>query len=582
MIKWIKKQSLVFSSSILLAVLFMTQAIVMNYVSYDAQKQAKFGEFQAIGEKLQAQAQMDIQYIESAMEWMNGDRTSSSAEMDILNRLLNATIDDELIVRAYFLTTNYTKTEEQNELTFLQTSNTFMDVGHQAGDIYIASEELLEQFQQALNNQSGLSEEYTDDYGDWITYLAPLRDAQGTTVAVMGLDFDYDIVKDFLIETFFKSTIIAVIPAIIAIILATLIIRIVIQPLRTLVRLAKEAANGDLTVQVPTTFGNEIGQAARSFNEMVTSLRELAVHIDHTSKEVSESSSALKETAGQSESAMNDISSAIQSVSAGAETQLASAQECQRAMTEMAIVIQRIAESSSTVSELATDTSHLAAEGETVVSQAVKQMHTIEKQVTGAAEVMLQLNQSSERIGDIIGHITEVADQTNLLALNASIEAARAGEHGKGFAVVAQEIRKLAERSKESSDEIAAILEEIRSKSEGVSASLSESARETRVGTELVNASGESFRSIHEAVNQVSGQVQEVSAASEQMSAGSEEIAASMVELEQMANASSSHSQEVAAASEEQLASIEELSHSSQQLQNLANELRQAVGKFKV
>src|SRR5690606_12203680 len=198
-----------------------------------------------------------------------------------------------------------------------------------------------------------------------------------------------------------------------------------------------------------------IGQVAQSFNEMVASLRELTYRVEHTAKEVSEASFTMKETASQAESVTQDISTSIQSSAAGAESQLASAQECQRAMTEMTIGIQKIADSSSTVSELATDTSQLAAGGEAVINQTVQQMNKIEQQVTGASHIMQELNESNIYINDIIVQITEIADQTNLLALNASIEAARAGESGKGFAVVAQEIRKLAERSKESSHEIA-------------------------------------------------------------------------------------------------------------------------------
>jgi methyl-accepting chemotaxis protein len=234
------------------------------------------------------------------------------------------------------------------------------------------------------------------------------------------------------------------------------------------------------------------------------------------------------------------------------------------------------------VSDLAVDTALLAAEGGVIINQTVEQIERLEGHVAHAAESMRELNSHSSRIGEILAHIGEVAGQTNLLALNASIEAARAGEHGKGFAVVALEIRKLAERSKASSEEIAEILHAIGDRTQTLSATLDVSASEARESTSLANSSGESFKSILDAVGQVSSQVQEVSAASEQMSASSQQIAASLEELARIAQTSAGHSQQVAAASEEQLASVEEVAGAAEQLRTLASDLGVAVSRFTV
>lgn len=580
--KWFKSKSLVFSSSLTLALLCVTLIMVVNYFSYDAQKKAMDNEFFIIGQKLQAQAQANTVLIEAVEKEIKDGQITVTDDQDILKRLLNAMLDDELVANAYYYLPDIVEVEGRKELVLLQVTDSIDEMGLHAGDRYTVNDEYIKSFQHALNKGAQLSNPYTDEYGEWMAYLAPIKGEDGRTIAVLGIDYDYDKVEKKQNQLILKSSMIALVVSAIAIVIVIILVKIVIRPLRVLVGYANQAANGDLTVQVPITSGNEIGQAALSFNEMVRSLRELTTHIDRTSQDVSEASTAMKETAGQTEGATNEIATAIQAVASSAETQLASAQECQRAMLEMTVGIQKIAEASSTVSELAVDTTQLASQGEVIISETVDQMATIEQRVADAATVMQELNESSARINDIIGHITEVADQTNLLALNASIEAARAGEYGKGFAVVAQEIRKLAERSKVSSDEIVTILHEIGSKAQGAASSLTQSASETRKGTQLVNASGESFRLILHSVNQVSEQVQEVSASSEQMSAGSEEIAASMVELERMAETAASRSQEVAAASEEQLASVEEMASSSEQLQQLAEQLRAAVGRFKI
>jgi len=580
MLSW--KRSLVFRCSIILSVLFVIVVGINNLLSYQSQKNGVYSEFLTVGDKLQAQGNANAVIIETIAQALNGGQALPGSQLEMLKRLLNAMTDDKYIANAYYVNAQLSETGDDKEFKLLQVGDSLEAAGVTSGSSYTPNEQFIAAYKLAMEGQSQLSDAYDDDYGTWITYLAPITNSSRDVIAVLGLDFDYGKVVKEINALLWKNVLIALLISLVAITLVVLFLRQSLKPLRTLVVRAREAANGDLTVQVNVNNENEIGQAAEAFNEMISSLRQLTVHIAKTSTEVTQSSLSLKEMAGQTESASNEISTAIQGVASGAETQLVSSQESQRAMTEMALGIQRIAESSSTVSELAADTSQLAVDGEAVMSETVKQMNVIEQQVSNAARVTEELTASSNSIGDIVTHILEIANQTNLLALNASIEAARAGEAGKGFAVVAQEIRKLAERAKHSSDEISNILQGIGVRANDLALNLRHSALETRKGSELVNASGESFRSILSSIKQVSDQVQEVSAASEQMSAGSEEVAASMEELERMAVNTAAHSQQVAAASEEQLASVQEVASASQQLQQLANELKTAVGKFKV
>ena len=580
MLSW--KRSLVLRSSIILSVLFVIVVSVSNLSTYQSQKDSVYSEFLTVGDKLQAQGNANTVVIEPLSQALQAGESLPEHQMDILKRLLNAMTDDEFLANSYYIGADLIDQDGKKMVKYLQASDSLASFGAVGGSSYELNEQYYAAYQIALTGDSKLSDYYVDEYGTWISYFAPITGSNGDIIAVLGLDFDYGKVVEEINLLLWKNILIALIISVIAITLVVLFLRQSLKPLKTLVDRAREAANGDLTVQVNVKNENEIGQAAEAFNEMISSLRQLTVHIAKTSTEVTQSSLSLKEMAGQTEAATNEISTAIQGVASGAETQLVSSQESQRAMTEMALGIHRIAESSSTVSELAADTSQLAVNGEAVMSETVKQMNVIEQQVSNAANVMEELNAASNSIGNIVTHILEVASQTNLLALNASIEAARAGEAGKGFAVVAQEIRKLAERAKHSSDEISDILQSISIRANDVTLNLQHSALETRKGSELVNASGESFRLILNSIKQVSDQVQDVSAASEQMSAGSEEVAASMEELERMAVNTAAHSQQVAAASEEQLASIQEVASASQQLQQLANDLKTAVGKFKV
>ncbi len=582
MIQWLRKKSLVASCSLALSVLMIAAVSIVATLMYQSTKDEVFRKFSHVGNKLRDVAQADIHMISVTAAAMAEGKEPPQDEMAIMKRLLSGTTDDYLVANAYYLLPEYRQEGDNKYFRYLQASQSLESMDIVAGSEYENHGSFSQVYEQALKGEAGLTEVFADEYGEWLTYLSPLKDDSGKVVAVYGADYDYHSVSERLSALVWTAILISAAAIALSALLIFLLLRQALRPLQVMAARAKEAAEGDLTVSVPVTSTNEVGRASSSFNEMVANLRQLAIQINRTSSEVSNSSGHLKETAGQTEAATNEIAQAISQVAVGADTQLASSGECQRAMSEMAAGIQRIAESTAVVSDLAADTANLATDGADVIQQTVRQMGLIEDHVGNAARDMQELNHSSERIGSILAHIAEVANQTNLLALNASIEASRAGEHGKGFAVVAHEIRKLAERSKQSSEEISDVLHEIGERSQAVTKSLNISAEQVREGTKLANASGESFQAIHHAVRQVSGQVEEVSSAAEQMSAGSEEVAASLEQLERTAQVSASNAQEVAAASEEQLASVEEVASASQQLSTLASQLNEAVTRFKV
>jgi len=197
-------------------------------------------------------------------------------------------------------------------------------------------------------------------------------------------------------------------------------------------------------------------------------------------------------------------------------------------------------------------------------------------------DILVGLQQQSQEIEHILSTITNIAGQTNLLALNASIEAARVGEHGKGFAVVALEVRKLADLSHNSSQQISVLLNDIATNIHQASAAMNTSMEQVEHGARAVNSAGETFEGIVGALQSVNEQVHEVSAAAEQMSASSEQVAASLDELARIGQNASQNSQSVAASSEEQMAMMQEISGSASTLRDMAIELDQEVKKFKL
>jgi methyl-accepting chemotaxis protein len=183
-------------------------------------------------------------------------------------------------------------------------------------------------------------------------------------------------------------------------------------------------------------------------------------------------------------------------------------------------------------------------------------------------QVVGGLSRNSEKIGNIVGVIDDVADQTNLLALNAAIEAARAGEQGRGFAVVADEVRKLAERTTASTKEIASMVKNIQEDTGKAVGSMEVSAKEVSSGVTLANQAGSSLQEIVHEAKGVQEMVQQIATAAEEQSAAAEEI--------------SSNVESIASVSKQNAAASEQTSAASQEISRLTDDLQSLVGKFKL
>ncbi|WP_286181002.1 methyl-accepting chemotaxis protein [Bacillus sp. ISL-37] len=365
--------------------------------------------------------------------------------------------------------------------------------------------------------------------------------------------------------------------------IATYISRIISKPVQLVSYAAKQMADGNLAIEKINVKNNdEIGQLAADFNEMATNLRNLIYQVSSTSEQVAASAEEMMASADQTNSATNQVATAIQEVAGGAELQSKNTEESARAVEEMSEGIQRVAVTTSTVAESAADTTKQAMLGHESLEKVIEKMKTINHTTSETNAVIKDLDRKSAEIGKIIEVITGIADQTNLLALNAAIEAARAGEHGKGFAVVADEVRKLAELSRQSASQISGLIEVIQKETHQVVEMMNKGTAEISEGTLLVEDTGKTFDEILKSIENVSSEIQEVSAISEEMSASVMQVNASIDEVTKIARGSVASTAEIASATEEQLASMEEVASSSASLARLAENLREMVAKFKI
>ncbi len=368
-----------------------------------------------------------------------------------------------------------------------------------------------------------------------------------------------------------------------AIAIGTILTLNITRPLIRISDSTRRVANGDLTVdELKLKNRDEIGDLARSFNQMVRNTHNLIHQVNVSAGQVVSYAEELTASAEQTGKAAEQIAKSIQEVAIGSENQANNADSSSKAINEMSAGIQQIAVHAGQVSHTSVGASDKAAEGNKAIQTAGKQIRSINETVHGLAVTIKALGERSNEIGQITGVITGIAAQTNLLALNAAIEAARAGEHGSGFAVVAHEVRKLAEQSAQSAEQIAELIAGIQDETKKAVYTMETVTREVTEGIGVVHTAGESFEVIQRSVEDVANQIEEVSSAVQQMSAGAEQVVQSIHLIAQAAEEAAATTQNVSALTEEQMASIEDITSSSHSLSGMAEELRMLIGKFKV
>jgi methyl-accepting chemotaxis protein len=338
-------------------------------------------------------------------------------------------------------------------------------------------------------------------------------------------------------STFILLVVMGIVVVGIAVVLTLILGRSITVPIAKTVAATKMLAAGKLNTDITTNRKDEFGDQVGALRAMVGKWKNIMGSIQQVSDNVA--------------SASVELSASAEQMQKGSGEQAERSRQVATASEEMSQTVIDIAKNASSMASTATSAAKTAKDGGRIVEEAVKEVKQIAHTVGESKEHITSLAELSQRIGEIIGIINDIADQTNLLALNAAIEAARAGEHGRGFAVVADEVRKLAERTTGATSEVSTIIGEIQNKVTSAVSSIEKVSSKVERGVDLSTKAGNELTTIVKSVEDLHLMVQQIASAIEEMTATSDMISKDIESISGISNETSMSSSEVTKASQE-------------------------------
>ncbi|MBN2103864.1 methyl-accepting chemotaxis protein [bacterium] len=348
-------------------------------------------------------------------------------------------------------------------------------------------------------------------------------------------------------------TILALIAFIFIVAFSWYMVNSITGPLKSAIQVVSRISEGDLTIKVKESNSNdEVGILMRSFKNMLDTLRNMT--------------SQIKEAANGLATAASEISASVTQIASSATETATAANETSTTVEEVRQTALDSNRKAKHVSESAQKAVQISQAGEKSVSETVEGMHRIEQQMESIAQSIMKLSEHGQAIGGIIATVEDVAEQSNLLAVNASIEAAKAGEQGKGFAVVAQEVKSLAEQSRQATLRVRQILDDIQKSTSSAVMTTEQGSKAVEAGVAKSKEAGDSIQRLANSVGEAAQATTQISVSSQEQLVGMDQVVSAMESIKQ--------------ASTQNVTATKQVESASRDLHDLGQRLKQLVEQY--
>lgn len=431
------------------------------------------------------------------------------------------------------------------------------------------------------NNKEGYKEYDLKEDNRLVRKIATYNKVEDLGWTIIATTYTDEITRETS-KMLYNTLVIGVVSLIAAMVISVIFASGITKPINALLSSITKMKEGDFTAKCNIKTKDEIGELGEGFNKMLDEISNLIYKIQDISKNLGTSASGLASVAEETSASAQSVTNAVEEIAIGASQEALETEKVANLTLTLSEKLNNLQYNTNAMLDSTEDVININKDAVQVVEELMGNNKLNEDAINNIEDAIVELNDRSKEISNIINTIASIAQQTNLLALNASIEAARAGEAGKGFAVVAEEIRKLADGSNNAAKEINSIIVDIQNQSNNTVSKMKEVKDMSEAQTLSVDKVNTSFEYIYKSTETIADSIKQLSESINMINEDKESIVESMQNISAITEEAAASSEEVTASMHEQISAIQNVSLTAEELTGTAEQLNGEIAKFKV